>query len=316
LSYRSIVVAFKAFMTSLGSSAFPISELSLQLFLSKLSSNDPPLRPGYFSRVISALKFVSEAVDLPFPDLSSFSRRVLRGAKLLAARSTVPLPPRLPITKDLINLSIIPNLPSSLSSFNKLMVTTALLFGNAALLRLSEFLKTRFNSNPLLIRDLSLIVSKPNSLPFTLAQWPHSPSDLHKNDDISLLITIRAGKTDPLRKGASAVISDRKVIDLLIRYLEIKRRSINSTRPLSRHAPVFTFKDGSSVPSSFFTSLISNILRPIFAPNSFRGISVRSGGATDLSLQGESAETIRRKGRWSSNSNVFTRYIRPLPQRR
>ena len=126
--------------------------------------------------------------------------------------------------------------------------------------------------------------------------------DTPKNPS-TVLVRIKASKTDPLRKGVTLHLGRTDTKLCLVAALAAFQ-AVRGTRP----GPYFVFRDGSVLSRERLVAQLRKNLSDAGADSSkFAGHSFRIGAATTARARGVQDSTIQTLGRWQSSA--YLRYV-------
>ena len=274
-SYKNKYKLFKCFCRHNYLPYLPLQEDTLVLFVTYLAARG--LQVSSIRIYLSALKYYSIVKSHPFSFLNMerlyYTLRGIKRSSNVGYRQ-----PRLPIT--LQHLIII---HTRLQSFamNRLefclfwAACTLAFFG---LLRVSEYTTPKVREFDFEVHLLS------------------SDITFCRN---TLLVKIKASKTDPFKLGCQLTIGPANgfVCPVAAMRAFLRYRSPDD-------GPLFTFTDGTYLTRN----RMYRLLLACFQDNRINTHSFRIGGATALSQAGVPDSQIQSLGRW--NSNCFVRYLR------
>ena len=277
-SYTSAFQRYQLFCLHASLQPFPVSEHNLVLFCTHLSCH---VAAKTIKSYFSGIRFHSVALGHYF-NVSSMPRLyyVLRGIKRSQGNSHC-LPLRQPITmvhlRRLLSWLQTSNLPLQ----DRHLWWSACTLAFFGLLRASEYTAPTVNT--------------------FAANFTLGTSDIRFNTDFtSLLVFIKASKTDPFRVGCTIHIGSTNNQFCPVNAMRVFLRSRSTTSAV----PLFVFADDSFLTRSRMSSFILSVL----GGTNLNTHSFRIGGATALAVAGFSDAHIQTIGRWSSN--CFQRYIR------
>ena len=204
--------------------------------------------------------------------------RVLRGIRRAQSLKSSICPRRLPVTQ---NLMLLIHSSLNLTDFDHAMLWAAFCIAWFGFLHVSEFTSPPSGFNPAARLSLHNVAID---------------SHLHLS---AVIVTIKASKTDPFRKGVQL-------------YLPRNDRLLCSVSSLSnflhRHGncpgPLFIFSDGTALSCRLVTDRLRIILAAAGVDGNFSSHSFQISAATSASTTGLPDSMIRTLGRWSSNANL------------
>lgn len=279
VAYRNAITAFNKFrLTHNLGTHWPAAVIQVQYFIS--SCFEKGFSPATICTYCSGISFFHKINSLQDPTSTFIIQKMLEGCRRSRKQNDI----RAPISKDLLK-SICSKLSETCSSHYEIsLFKAAFTLAYFGLLRISELVYTGplHTDRPLQLCDISY--------------------DLQNK---ILLIQIRKSKTDQSGKAIKLKIYPEEkgnicCVQSVLEYIKARPRSKGylfchlNTQPLTR----YQF-------SSILAKCISKLgLSTVF----FKTHSFRIGRATDLAINGLSADTIKKLGRWSSNT--FYKYIR------
>lgn len=274
-TYRSGYLSFKIFCEATSVPTFPLTESTLQLFVTYLA------RRVKFATIKVYLCGVQyESVIRGFNTKIAHMGRlyyVLRGIRRCHPNSASQ---RLPITPADLRKMIMFIKNSMFSNHDKAMWTCLILVAFFGLLRVSEYvcpaMSTFDTETHLTPADISFSTCGSNAV-----------------------INLKCSKTDPFRLGCKIRLA--KIGGFLCPYRAIQNYLVFRGTKLG---PWFTFSDGKFVTRKFVSSFLT-----ISLPNNINinTHSFRIGGASAAASCGIPDSTIKIIGRWSSD--CYRRYI-------
>ena len=276
--YNQRVVVFHDFCKHTAINPFPLTENTLILFATSLSSHKSYKN---INGHLAAVKFHAQVLGHDL-DITPFSRlyRLLRGIKRTQG-SKYKKPPRIPITPPLL-LTLGQNLwNSSYHHRDKAMVWAAMTTAFYGFLRVSEY------TTPLI-----RYYDQATTLCFDDVQFV-SPSHV--------TIHIKASKTDPFRAGVSISLHANNTALCPVHALEKFMGQHHS-----RSGPLFVWNDGRFLTRSGMAAAL-NRMKPAYITN-MSTHSFRIGAASTAAAAGYPRWLIQALGRWSSN--CYQDYIR------
>ncbi len=278
--YAVIQSRYRAFCLSIGVSAFPASQYSLEWYLVHRAGQ---LAPAGLSQELAAIN--SFHVDSGWAPVvvTATLRRLLKGAAAFRAPSSLQ---RDPITPDIL-LKLLDT--CDLDSVDGSMLACAFVFAFFGLLRPGE-ISSRTPGSP--------------------SQWtPRLGDVVCRSEGISL--RLRSSKTSQHRPvwvhiGATGGFSCP--LALLTLMLKVRR---GAGLPMSPSDFLFMRRSGRPLSRSFFAEPLSLVGSEASPPLHLTPHSFRIGGASALHLARLPAHVIQAAGRW--RSDVFKSYCRSSP---
>ena len=234
----------------------------------------------HLKHLMSSVKFVHEALDLPFPVNSFQIDTTMQGLKRKLAKvpfQVLPLTPTI-LKKMFTHLNM--NIPQDRALWCSYLLS---FYG---LLRKSSAVpkSTSYSVNKVLVRRNVMVDTKNNMVYLYLG---HGKTNNFCTRDVIIPVP---GNNDPAMDP--------------VRHLQALFSSVNG----GPTAPAFTFAQGKFVMYSSFTSRLKVLLKKAgLDPALYSGHSFRRGGATFLHACGGTALMIQASGDWSSQ--CFTRYL-------
>ena len=234
----------------------------------------------HLKHLMSSVKFVHEALDLPFPVNSFQIDTTMQGLKRKLAKvpfQVLPLTPTI-LRKMFTHLNM--NIPQDRALWCSYLLS---FYG---LLRKSSAVpkSTSYSVNKVLVRRNVMVDTKNNMVYLYLG---HGKTNNFCTRDVIIPVP---GNNDPAMDP--------------VRHLQALFSSVNC----GPAAPAFTFAQGKFVMYSSFTSRLKVLLKKVgLDPALYSGHSFRRGGATFLHACGGTALMIQASGDWSSQ--CFTRYL-------
>ena len=279
--YRANFMTYIAFCKTINFIPLPISQNTLTLFATYLC---PTHSYKNINAHIAAVKYFSEVHGYD-PDMTPYSRlyRILRGIKRTQG-ARFKRPPRIPITPPLLT-QLGHNLWNSSTHFqDKTMLWAAMLTAFHGFLRVSEYTASHVGSYD--------------------PQVTLCYTDVSITSPTSIMLHIKASKTDPFRVGTNIHLhrnnSPLCPVRALLYYLNI--------HPV-KSGPLFTWHDARYLTRSGLASVLNRI-KPQHVL-SMSSHSFRIGAATTAASAGYPRWLIQALGRWTSN--CYRDYIR-IPQ--
>ncbi len=208
---------------------------------------------------------------------------ILRAIK----RSQVPVPvKRQPITAEVLGRICAVLDKGVLCAYSNMLMKAVCTMAFFAFLRCGEFTCDKFDPNVNLTRGSVSFINKGNSY----------------------LLTLKASKTDPFRKGVTLSVSRVNKafcpVKALDRYLGASRKWGSQEKQ-----PLFITVEGLPLSRSYFLRHLRIVLGAAgLDKEQFSGHSFRIGAATSASRAGIPDHLIQTLGRWSSD--CYVRYIR------
>jgi hypothetical protein len=119
------------------------------------------------------------------------------------------------------------------------------------------------------------------------------------------IIRLESSKTDAIGVGVDQTVAGAAAVANVSQYLCV----IPSSRSSSLH-PLFQSSGGLPVTRDMLVSVLQQCLQSTGIDMSkYRGFSFRRGGATGLAAAGVDNITVQHIGRWSTKTNIASRYI-------
>jgi len=231
---------------------------------------------------LSGIRHLHIEQHLPDPSISSMSRLelVLRGIKILQAKTKEPVSPRLPITPDLL-------LKIRQVWFNSHHHQDHVMLWAAALLCFFGFLRAGEITVP---SDTAYDEGAHLSFSDVMVDSFNNPQVLK--------VRIKASKTDPFRLGVDVFLGRTQKllcpVTAVLRYLHQRG---------PEEGPLFKFADGKPLTRPRFVARIREALSQAgVSSERYSGHSFRSGAATTAARQGVAETTIKMLGRWKSSA--------------
>ena len=130
--------------------------------------------------------------------------------------------------------------------------------------------------------------------------------DINFRPDHSMVITIKASKTDQSHLGSKILIGCSGSRFCPVQLMEDYCAACHHLQP---HDPLFHYSNRSYLTSSRITEVLRECIRAVGKdPSSYSSHSLRIGGATAAAAAGVKPSLIQEMGRW--RSRCFTRYTR------
>ena len=246
---------------------------------------------------ISAIKAVLADIDIDINENTCLINSLTRACRL--TNDTFRL--RLPIQKDLLN-TLLQTAESHFTEIGQFylmkLYTTLLATTYYGLFRVGELTKS---DHVVKVVDVLLGVNKKKLMFILRSSKAH---DVDKKPQI-IKINYLPGKNRDNSDYDNTIIKRFCPYDLLQRYLAVRMEYQNENEQF------FIFKDGSAVtPHNFRSTLKFLLTKARFNANNYGTHSLRAGRSVDLMNMGFSIETIKKLGRWTSNS--IYRYLKNL----
>ena len=274
---KSAIRQFFYFILYFKLSPYPVSVDTLVCYMEFMarSSGFPHLK-----HLLSSVKFMHEALDQPFPTNSFMLDMTMQGLKRRLARVPFQV---LPLTPGILK-RMYPHLNMSLPQDQALWCSYLLSF--YGLLRKSNAVpkSTLLDPGKVLTRQ-NISVDLVNNMVYLYLGYGKTNNFCTRD----VIIPI-PGNNDPVLDPVRHVCS-------LFTKVQV-----------DPSAPAFTYRAGSCITYTTFTSRLKSLLKKAgLDPDLYSGHSFRRGGATFLHSCGGTALMIQASGDWSSQ--CFTRYI-------
>ena len=255
----------------------PVSADSVVLFLEFMARSSGY---GHLKHLVSSLRFLHQALDISFPEVSFQLDMTMQGLKRRLARVPFQV---LPITPDILrNMFCL----LDMRKMSDLALWCAYLISFYSLLRKSNAVpkSAQFNPSQVLIRK-NLSVDLPTNMVYLYLGF----SKTNQFGAKDLVVPI-PGNDDPRLDP--------------VRHLN----ELFSRVKAPEGAPAFSFSVKSFITYSTFTTRLKSLLTRVgYDASLYSGHSFRRGGATFLHSCGGTALMVQATGDWSSQ--CFTRYL-------
>ena len=255
---------------------WPPSVGDLASYISYLSFQS--FSPATARSYISGISFYLKCHSLSDTTQTFIIKKMLNGMNRLYNRADL----RLPITIDMMSKFSIALRHVCSSQYEAAMFMSAFSLAFSALLRVGEITAENVETAKRIIHRNDVVV-----------------------DNNQLILTIRFSKTDQFGNSSLCIIpanvnSKFCAVSNLVDYLRVRS---------DKEGPLYCHMNNKHVTRKQFSNMLYKSLKFLgYDCDNINTHSFRIGGATYLALLGESDDSIKRKGRWSSNS--FKRYIR------
>lgn len=229
---------------------------------------------------LSAISYNCKLQGIGDPTSQFLVTKLLQGMKRLNHNSDT----RLPITKDLLEKIILVLPTTCTNSYETSLFSAAFSLAFHGLFRVGE---------------LTVHCKIPNNIVLGMENLTLDP------DKQLLLINLKHSKTDQVGKGTILQIGNSEGVGCPFKLVE----KYLSVRPLTA-GPLFCHFDKTPLTRYQFTAVLSKAIVRLKLPENtrYKSHSFRIGASTELALQGFSAETIQKCGRWKSS--CYKSYIR------
>ena len=234
----------------------------------------------HLKHLLSSVKYLHLALDLPFPTDSFQISTTMKGLKRKLARVPFQV---LPITPAMLKAMYV---HIDLENTRDLALWCAFLSAFYGLLRKASVVPENFTSDdPAYLRRHNIHVDKSQNV--VLLYLGYSKTNNFCTRDVVIPIP---GNSDP-------------ALDL-VRNMELLFRRVT----VGTECPLFSFSKRGCVTYSSFTNRLKHLLKVTgYNPELYSGHSFRRGGATFLHNCGGTILMVQASGDWSSQ--CFTRYL-------
>lgn len=239
------------------------------------------LQASTISTYISSVRYIAKHQGLGDPGDHFLVSTALSGLAKMKKHLDIRMPVTIPILSRLIKVIN----SEAESAYKRVLFRAMVSLAFFAFLRVGEFTAKAREESPLLLSDLSIDLSSPQSgMSILIRKYKHSDGRR------PFLIEIKM-------QGDPSLCPVRSIASYM------------AFRPPAKARSLFVKSDGNPVNRNYFSSNLASYFKACgLDPSLFKGHSFRIGAASWAAENGFSDAQIQQLGRW--HSNAFKKYIR------